>query len=399
MTGNSQSEINNASPGCNYGIVALSHLRWSFVWQRPQQFLSRFAKTSPVLFVEEPEFNLEPGQKPQLELESVMENVTVAHIRLAQGTPRDEQFEATMRDLTEQAISEINTDGKFDQPLLWFYNPMDAPWALGQFNSRGVVYDCMDELSQFRFAPANLVQSEKLLLENADIVFTGGYELWTRKKAQHSNVHFFGCGVEYNHFALAQADETMIPEDVAHLASPILGWFGVIDERMDYDLVAALAAARPDWNFVMVGPVVKVDPNSLPQAPNIHWVGQRDYMVLPNYCKAFDVCMMSFAINEATEFINPTKALEYLSTGKPVISTPVKDVVRQYKDLVYIAATPDEFIQHAEAALGGEDAERVEQGVEKARNSSWESTVEQMQNLIAQAISTGGSQCEATSSA
>jgi len=370
----------------DYGIIAFSHLRWNFVWQRPQQFLSRFAKAHPILFVEEPEYVLEPGAAPQLTLEQPVENITVAKFIVPRDLGRGPQFEEIAQALTEEAIEAVNTGGEFDSPLLWFYNPMDASWASFAFNRRGVVYDCMDELSQFKFAPDNLIENEKLLLAQADIVFTGGYELWTRKSKQHSNTHFFGCGVEYDHFAKAQEEGTAIPEDISSLKHPIIGWFGVIDERVDYDLIKQVAKAKPEWNFVMAGPVVKVDPNSLPKAPNIHWIGKKEYAVLPNYCKAFDICMMWFAINEATEFINPTKALEYLATGKPVISTPVKDVIKQYTDYVEIVKSPKEFIVCAENALSARDENRIQRGIEKARQSSWESTVARMQELIDEAI-------------
>src|SRR5438270_3257327 len=208
---------------------------------------------------------------------------------------------------------------------------MDSSWSLGHFENRGIVYDSMDELSQFTGAPRSLINNEARLMEHADIVFAGGYELSLKKKKNHDNVHFFGCGVEYDHFAQAQDDSTIIPPDIDFMARPILGWFGVVDERVDYNLVGEMARMRPGWSFAMVGPVVKVDPNLLPHFPNLYFMGQRDYSVLPNYCRAFDICMMPFAINAATQYINPTKALEYFATGRPVISTPVKDVVNQYR--------------------------------------------------------------------
>lgn len=369
----------------NYGIVVLSHLRWSFVWQRPQQLLSRFAKQHPILFVEEPEFVLEKGDSPSVSVEPAMENVTVARMQLWKNTS-SEEFNEQMSILIKDVLPAVNDNGAFDEPLLWFYNPMDAPWAIDAIPNRGIVYDCMDELSQFKFAPETLVANENKLIQNADVVFTGGYELWLKKSKQHENVHFFGCGVEFEHFALAQQQETSIPEDVASLNRPILGWFGVVDERVDYDLIAEMARKKPEWSFVMVGPVVKVDPASLPKAPNIHWLGGRDYSVLPNYCKAYDVCMMAFALNEATEFINPTKALEYLATGKPVISTPVRDVVRQYQDSVYIAESPDDFLRIAEEVVANPDRNRIEAGISRAQSCSWETTVATMQSLIAEAI-------------
>jgi glycosyltransferase involved in cell wall biosynthesis len=166
----------------------------------------------------------------------------------------------------------------------------------------------------------------------------------------------------------------------------VLGWFGVVDERVDYAMVGEMARLRPDWSFAMVGPVVKVDPNLLPHSPNLFWLGGRDYQMLPNYCKAFDICMMCFAINAATEYINPTKALEYFATGKPVISTPVKDVVRQYSDVVDIVKTAEEFVAAAERVLKNRPLDRIQKGMDLANASGWENTVATMQGLIKDAI-------------
>jgi hypothetical protein len=242
-----------------------------------------------------------------------------------------------------------STDGAFDRPLLWYYSPMDAGWSLGHFaNNRGVVYDCMDELSQFTGAPKQLVDNETRLIRCADIVFTGGYNLGDKKRRQHENVHIFGCGVEFDHFHKAADPNAAIPPDIDFMARPILGWFGVVDERVDYAMVGEMARMRPEWSFAMLGPVVKVDPNLLPHSPNLYWLGGRDYHQLPHFVSAFDVCMMCFAINAATEFINPTKGLEYMATGKPVVSTHVRDVVKQWSDIVYLAKGTKEFIAAAE---------------------------------------------------
>lgn len=370
----------------DYGIVVFSHLRWKFVWQRPQQFLSRFAKKHPVLFVELTEFDLADGAQPKLELETVAHNVTMANLHLPAKLEGTDEVTALMRKYVKFAIEAVNNDGRFDNPLLWYYNPMDAGWALGYINGRGIVYDCMDELSQFRGAPPELIERERLLLQRADIVFTGGYELWLKKSRQHPNVHFFGCGVEYHHFSQAQDSAKPLPEDLRNRSKPVIGWFGVVDERVDYDLLAKVAELRPDYNFVLVGPVVKVDPAHLPQAPNIHWLGGRDYKVLPDYCRGYDVCMMCFALNEATEYINPTKALEYLATGKPVVGTPVSDVVRQYSDTVLIAKSPEDFAANIDRALNKPDLRMIQKGIDKAKEASWESTVEKMQGLIEEAI-------------
>ncbi|HSI34550.1 MAG: family 1 glycosylhydrolase [Phycisphaerae bacterium] len=372
-----------------YGIVVFSHLRWGFVWQRPQQFLSRFAKKHKILFVEEPFFDIPEEAEPRLDFHKVMPNVTVACPHVPPSWNKNPKLPSRLREFTRQAIDQLNETGEFDAPLLWYYSPMDSAWSLGHFKNRGVVYDCMDELNQFTGAPKSLVQNEARLIEHADVVFTGGYELGDKKRKQHDFVHTFGCGVEIEHFGKAMAGDTVVPPDVDFMGRPILGWFGVVDERVDYALIGEIARKRPDWSFAMVGPVVKVDPNLLPHSPNLFWLGGRDYQVLPNYCKAFDVCMMPFAMNAATQYINPTKGLEYMATGRPIISTHVRDVVKQWSDIVYLMKnTPDDFIRAAEQALkDGKQGERVKRGLELSKQCGWENTVKTMQDLIKQAIS------------
>jgi glycosyltransferase involved in cell wall biosynthesis len=381
------SAVEEAKGTDRYGIVVFSHLRWGFVWQRPQQFLSRFARRHRVLFVEEPMFDVAEGGEARVEYHRVMPNVVVACPHVPGSWNRNPNLPGKLREFTRQAIKEMNDDGSFDRPLMWYYSPMDSAWSLGHFENRGVVYDCMDELSQFTGAPRALVMNEARLMEYADVVFTGGYNLGAKKKQQHDNVHIFGCGVEFEHFSQAQNPNTAIPPDVDFIARPILGFFGVVDERVDYGLLGEVARLRPDWSIAMVGPVVKVDPNLLPHSPNLFWLGGRDYQVLPNYVKAFDICMMPFALNAATEFINPTKGLEYMATGRPIVSTHVKDVVRQWSDICHLTKNdPIEFVKVVDRILTEPDPERVRRGVELAKNNSWENTVKTMQGLIKEAI-------------
>jgi hypothetical protein len=381
-------EVHEPRDTGRYGIVVFSHLRWGFVWQRPQQFLSRFARKHPILFIEEPFFDVkeEDGEEARLMMHRVMPNVTVACPHLPERLNKHPDLPGILRQYAHQAIEDMNENGDFDLPVLWYYSPMDSAWSLGHFRNRGIVYDSMDELSQFNGAPKSLVDNERRLMSYADIVFAGGFELSLKKKQYHQNVHFFGCGVEFEHFNKAQDPNTIVPPDIDFMARPILGWFGVVDERVDYSMVGEIARAKPEWSIAMVGPVVKVDPNLLPHAPNLFWMGGRDYQVLPNYCKAFDVCMMCFAQNAATEYINPTKGLEYMATGRPIVSTPIKDVVKQWSDICYIAKGTEGFIKACEEALKRPDPARIERGLEMARSSSWENTVRTMQNLIGQAI-------------
>ena len=370
-------------------LIVQSHLRWDFVWQRPQQLLSRLASTEPVLFLEEPVF-LDDATTDRLEITMPHKNVVRA-VPLLRAQFRGD-YDAAIEKVRELAVRETGSHGKLDglfsNAVQWFYTPMPAPAMLGAFNEIGVVYDCMDELSQFRNAPPDLLRRERLLMSNADVVFTGGYKLFTSKSQHHSNVHVFGCGVDVRHFSQARSDKTPIPMD-ADLSHPIAGYFGVIDERLDYDLIRKLAESHPEISVVMVGPTAKVNPDELPSAANIHWLGQRDYEELPRYVKAFDVCLMPFALNEATEYINPTKTLEYMAAGKPIVSTAVADVVRNFSPVVTVANNHEEFVNAVIRDMSSPDSQRIEDGIAMAAGSSWESIVTRMRQLIIDAVDDG----------
>ena len=372
--------------GSNVGFIVHSHLRWDFVWQRPQQLLSRIAASNAVLFVEEP-VRLDDIVVPSLSL-------TTPHSGITRAVP---QLPATMecsyddaavivRRMIESLIASPEMSPRFERIVQWFYTPMPAPEMLGAFGEEAVIYDCMDELAQFRFAPPDIGLRERGLLARADVVFTGGHRLFESKSRYHDNVHFFGCGVDVQHFGKARLSETVIPDDVAGLPRPILGYFGVIDERLDYQLIRDLAGANAQWSVAMIGPVVKVDPRELPISENIHWLGQRPYGDLPRYLKAFDVCLMPFALNEATEYINPTKTLEYMAAGKPIVSTPVADVVHNFTPIVQIAKSGQAFVDAVSGAVRHPDEASLVAGVARAFDSSWESIVERMRELIADAL-------------
>lgn len=366
-------------------FIVHSHLRWDFVWQRPQQILSRLAYDHPILFVEEPVIG--DAADSGLEITYPHANVirVVPHVHGTRGSNYDRSTEMARDYLLEELANSFRLSKLFRHPVLWFYTPMPSPIMLGEFDEVGVVYDCMDELAQFKDAPADTRNREQFLLSRADVVFTGGQNLYQAKSKVHSNVHFFGCGVDINHFGKASLQETEVADELKNYSSPIAGYFGVIDERLDYQLIAKLAKTKPDWTFVMVGPVVKVNPDSLPQAPNLKWLGQRDYKDLPRYLKAFDVCLMPFALNEATQYINPTKTLEYMAARKPILSTAVPDVVKNFTPIVQVAYTQDEFVEKLEATrqLG---ADALQAGLTMASGSSWKSIVHNMERLVRQAI-------------
>jgi glycosyltransferase involved in cell wall biosynthesis len=370
-------------------LIVQSHLRWDFVWQRPQQLLTRFAKYAPVLFIEEPIY-LDDVEAATLEITVPASNVYRAVPKLPAWLREDYDLAiARVRTLAISELAKPNGIGaRFADPVQWFYTPMPAPAMLGAFDEAAVVYDCMDELSQFRFAHPDLVRRERMLLDAADVVFTGGRKLRDSKSRFNDNVHFFGCGVDADHFGKARREDCPVAPDLERLRRPgaaIAGYYGVIDERLDYDLIAKLASSNEMIDVVMIGPVVKVDPASLPQAPNIHWLGARDYEALPSYVRAFDVCLMPFALNEATEYINPTKTLEYMAAGRPIVSTAVADVVRNYTPVVRVARDARDFLDGVRADVRRPDPVHIAEGIEMARRASWESIVAAMNELVLRA--------------
>ena len=367
-------------------LIVHSHLRWDFVWQRPQQILSRLGSSRHVLYVEEPVF-LDDLAVSALDVTNVGGRVhrVVPRLPATLRSSYDESA-ALVRSLVLALIGEGGRlAGAFDDSVQWFYTPMPAPVMLGAFGERGVVYDCMDELAQFRFAPPELTARERMLMTRADVVFTGGRKLFESKSRHHPNVHFFGCGVDAAHFSRARHVDTVIAPELHGLPTPILGYFGVVDERLDYALIDRLAERFAHGSVVFVGPLAKVDRAELPGRPNIQWLGQRPYAALPSYVKAFDVCLMPFALNAATEFINPTKTLEYMAAGKPIVSTAVPDVVRNFTPIVRVARSADEFVD-AVSEASHPDPARAEAGIARAREATWESIVSSMDDLITRAV-------------
>jgi glycosyltransferase involved in cell wall biosynthesis len=360
-------------------------LRWDFVWQRPQQIVTRLASTHPIAFIEEAMW--EPADT-RLVVSQPFPNVVriVPYLQVAPGKGTDAQCDEIAAQLATVLSEHPLLAGRFGRVIHWFYSPMVAPAFLGKFDAAAVVYDCMDELAKFRGAPRDLPEREAILLAAADVVFTGGYELLKRKSRLHPNVHFYGCGVDVDHYAKARHPDTSIPQDIAGLPGPVLGYFGVIDERLDYDLIAALADAFPGGSVAMIGPFAKIDPQALPRRANLHWLGQRAYADLPAYVKAFDVCLMPFALNEATENINPTKTLEYMAAGRPIVSTAVADVVRNFAPIVHVAHSEREFIGLAARACTRRDPALLDRGIERARAATWDATVRSMHAHVLEAV-------------
>jgi glycosyltransferase involved in cell wall biosynthesis len=326
-------------------LVCFSHLRWDFVWQRPQHLLSRAAKFYRVIMIEEPKFVA--GAVPRMELSPRPGGITIAVPILSENMSHADVVLA-QRELVDELLARYGET----QRIFWYYTPMALAFS-SDLDCDLCVYDNMDELSLFRGASQEIIDLENELFRRADVVFTGGMSLYEAKRNRHRNVHGLPSSIDRDHFFKARRLRDPEPADQAGISHPRLGFFGVIDERMDVDLVHEVAELRPDWQLVMIGPVVKIDPETLPKLPNIHWLGAKSYADLPRYLSGWDVGLMPFALNESTRFISPTKTPEFLAAGVPVVSTPITDVVRPYgeKGLVEIAKTPLEVMHKAEALM------------------------------------------------
>jgi UDP-galactopyranose mutase len=390
-------------------LVCISHLWWDWVWQRPQHLVSRLARQYRVFWTEEP--HIEIGSPSEnFELREVLPDLCVGQLILRSDADTfwarlADKFERIGGDLSKVAKDTHETSLLFDSPyqqrleqevreyvaarrqgplVLWLYTPVVVKF-IDILKPDLVVYDVMDELTAFKFAPPQLRQQEQELFERADLIFTGGPSLYEARKDRHRDVHLFPSGVEQQHFAQALREDLPLPANIQDISGPVIGFYGVIDERVDLELLRGAAQLRPDWHWVMIGPILKIEEGALPELPNIHYLGKQDYKDLPAYLKAFDVAMMPFALNESTRFISPTKTLEYMAAHKPIVSTPVHDVISLYGSVVRIAETAQQFVDKIETALNEaqpEREERINKENELLRQYEWDHIAEQMHLLI-----------------
>ena len=356
-------------------MIVFCHLRWDFVYQRPQQLLTRLAEHYKIAFVEEP---IHSDGAPFMKTYSPAPNITVyqPHTPIQASGFHDEQIP-----LLAPLLAQLVPAG--EDPIVWFYTPMALP-LLASLHPQLVVYDCMDELSAFKNSPKQLLQRENALLSVADLVFTGGPSLFAAKRERHANAHCFPSSVDVVHFEQALDRHNGHPAQ-SEIAGPRLGFYGVIDERFDAHLLSALADAHPEWQIVLVGPILKIDPLSLPQRENIHYLGQHPYQALPHFLSGWDVCLLPFALNEATRFISPTKVLEYMAAELPIVSTNITDVAVPYGDIVAIAQCEAEFITACEAALAMTAAQKSALHAKQRAilsGTSWHATARQMHALL-----------------
>lgn len=357
-------------------LICFSHLRWNFVYQRPQHIIKRLSNQFNTVYLEEPIYDA--IELPHHCFTQINDSLSIVVPHLLSGSSREDtvaQMEAMLK-----SILKVDDGEDF---IFWYYTPMAFEFAQS-FTPKLTIYDCMDELSAFKFAPPSLKGLEKNLMEKADLVFTGGHTLFEEKKSFHSDIYPFPSSIDKAHFARARVKDVS-PKDQQNIKGTRLGFFGVIDERFDIDLIAQMANLRPEWQFILIGPVVKIDSNNLPRLSNIHYLGQRSYDELPAYLSGWDIALIPFLLNESTKYISPTKTPEYLAAGIPVISTPITDVVNPYgtEGLVSICNTAEEFVAAGEIELEERDKSFWLAEVDKyLKDMSWNNTVSEMLDLI-----------------
>ncbi|WP_432714346.1 glycosyltransferase family 1 protein [Pedobacter sp.] len=368
--------MKNQQQGPPQNLLCLSHLRWDFVFQRPQHLLSRFAKEANVYFMEEPIFDTNGETKLTVSKRAAKLSVIVPHLPTGMDT---KSVNLCLAQLLEKFFhSDTLNDWTF-----WYYTPMAFAFT-ENFKPRLTIFDCMDELSAFDFAPKELIGLEKKLMAKADLVFTGGHSLYEAKQKQHANIFPFPSSIEKEHFEQARKMKLQ-PVDQASIIGVKIGFYGVIDERFDIELIRTIAEERPTWQIILIGPVVKIPHESLPKNANIHYLGQKSYAELPRYLSGWDVALIPFQLNESTRFISPTKTPEYLAAGVPVVSTPIRDVIKPYgiKKLVHIGENGHDFIKAIEAEINSTDKKKwLTQVDEFLKFNSWDNTYQKMKTLI-----------------
>ncbi len=352
-------------------LLCFSHLSWNFVYQRPQHLLTRFSKHYQVFYFEEPKI----GDSDRY-IVNVQDGTYIVELLVSN---HDETTNERIQNLIKQLLEEYNIENY----ISWYYTPMALQFTR-ELHPEKIVYDSMDELSAFKFAPPQLLQLENELFRKADVVFTGGNSLYQAKKNRHHNIHAMPSSIDKLHFGQARAIQEE-PADQKSISSPKLGFFGVVDERFDIELLREVSAKRPDWQFIIIGPVVKISPEDLPRASNIHYLGPKTYSELPQYISHWDIALILFALNESTEFISPTKTPEYLAAGKPVISTAIKDVINPYGNagLVHIISDSESFISTAEKIFADDERDHWQRTVDHfLEDDSWDNTFNKMNALI-----------------
>lgn len=367
-------------------LLVLSPSRWDFMFRRTQQLMSRLAGRWQVLFVEEPRRSRNAAWLDE-QAQGEHLSVLVPHLPANLSPHLPPSLDAT-HDEPRRMLAAYLRQRDLRVDVAWVSSPASLP-LLDSLDARCVVYDCHASSTAPR-----LRREQALLLERSTLVFANGPSLYESLREQHPRVMCLPDAVAAAHFA----PDAQRPHSVQamhagslqrHLSAPRLGWFGVIDRRLDLDLLAQIADAHPQWSLVMVGPVVGLDASRLPQRANIHWLGVQPYSVLPHLLEGWDLCLLPFVIGAATRQLCPAQALEYMAGGKPVLCTPLHDVAWMFSDSVAIAERGPPFIAACEALLAESPAQRAQRALQMMATvsaSSWDRSAQAVHEMLHTAL-------------
>jgi UDP-galactopyranose mutase len=364
-------------------IICLAHLGWDYVWQRPQQIMSRFAARCRVVYIDPPAY------EPLDEQVQLRERIDASGVHVVQPIISDQLQLAPMRRFQEyfQILQRIMEQSP-SVTILWLYVLEALPLVESLASQLDlIVYDCMDDFHSLDNSPAGERQRqlETRVIDLADLLFTAGRSMYEARKDRHPLAYCFSAGIDLPHFKAACDPALPLAAALDSIPCPRFGYFGVLDDRLDWQLVAAVARQRPDWQWVFVGPKFHQWHAELPQAHNIHYLGQQPYRDLPAYLKGFDICTMPFVLSDHTRFLHPTKILEYLAGDKQVISTSLPDAVAMYGGIISFGDSVEAWLEVGEKLLGTTPEQRIIFQVQVApllEQSSWDGIVTQMWELM-----------------
>jgi glycosyltransferase involved in cell wall biosynthesis len=266
---------------------------------------------------------------------------------------------------------------------LWTFLPNVAEYV-GTLDEALTIYYCVDEWAGFNYLDgAKVVAAERRLCERADVVFGTARSLVESRRCLNPETYLATHGVDHSLFARALCCTTSVPPDLASLPQPVLGFYGTIQDRIDFELLAHLAERHPEWTIAMLGNV-RVDTSRLARYPNIRFLGSKPYSELPNYCRGFAVGLIPYLLTETTIHANPIKLREYLSAGLPVVSTALPEV-SYYRDYCQLARDPIEFEQAVAAAVREDTPELRRRRSDAMRRETWEQKVAELGTVVMQA--------------
>lgn len=340
-------------------IVCLSSTRWSFLWQRPQQIMSRLCARHDILYVDPPFpvaeeqvrgiSNDESGTLIVKNLQTINDALQIFRpLEISRFSYPDLDSNELLKmnqELLQCQIQKALFQLGWQHPLLWLYDPRNVN-LVDQLNPCGVIYDCVDSFRSFSWSHPHVSIWEEALVDRADVVLATSRALYQERLRKNRYTFLVPNAADYKHFSPWQGYEK--PADITAISRPRLGFIGAIYEWVDLELLQVIADKSPAWNLVLIGP--KQHGLQLPERSNIHWLGQRGYAELPAYVHSFDVALIPFLVNETTQHANPIKFWEYLAAGKPVVSTLLPEIP-DVPGVVWRSENHSMFCNHCAQAL------------------------------------------------